>query len=289
MEEKKHIVSPIQYFENLIYYKDLNKIKQEFVNIDEEESMYVSYDKKTEILTYLEQNYETGEWEEVPYSFEDHLYKSVTNEAVESLKKIDILILNQDSFEKKTELANLIIENLFFLLKSLDNYPEGKKYEIITRRINNIIAHINTKHSRLIGGKISSKHKSITYVSPQRIKELSQIESSQFDMSRLIRMLEELNIAYINDAFISCGIIVRSILDHIPPIFGKTNFKTFASQCQGKTEKKLMGNLENSSRKIADSLLHSPIEKREILPTEIQVDSKKELDVLLAKIVKELK
>ena len=50
-----------------------------------------------------------------------------------------------------------------------------------------------------------------------------------------------------------------------------------------------MGHLDKALRKIADSYLHLPIRRKEILPNQNQVNFSADLDVLLAEIVRQLK
>lgn len=288
MNSSSEIQNPIQYFEDLIYYKKLGKIKHEF-EYENNHSAYCSYDKKTETWICSEQNQETGEWEIWMESFEEFIGEKTSDEAVKAVKRIDSLMLNQDSFDKKKEFLNSVLENLSFLADCLDKYPLANNYRVIKKSLDNIVKHINAKHKMHIEGRVSKKYKTISYVSPQRIEELSRIKSNEFDLSKLIQVLKELNIAYLNEAYVSCGILIRVILDHVPPIFGSPNFRTFANQeCPGKTNKALMKSLEESSRKIADNLLHSTIKNKMTLPTENQVDSKKELDVLLALIIEKI-
>lgn len=47
-----------------------------------------------------------------------------------------------------------------------------------------------------------------------------------------------------------------------------------------------MSRLENSSRKIADSYLHTKIRKKESLPNKTQVNFSNDIDVLLAEIIR---
>ncbi len=79
--------------------------------------------------------------------------------------------------------------------------------------------------------------------------------------------------------------LLRSILDHIPPIFSKSSFKEVASGYGGKSFKDAMQHLENGARKIADSYLHSQIRKKEILPTFLQVNFSPYLDFLLTEVI----
>ncbi len=47
-----------------------------------------------------------------------------------------------------------------------------------------------------------------------------------------------------------------------------------------------MTNLENSSRKIADSYLHTRIRNKESLPNRTQVNFSNDMDVLLSEIIR---
>jgi hypothetical protein len=76
-------------------------------------------------------------------------------------------------------------------------------------------------------------------------------------------------------------------LDHVPPIFGCKSFAEVSNNYSGgKSFKESMKRLEDSSRKIADSYLHTQIRKSESLPNPTQVDFSNDLDVLLAEIAR---
>lgn len=125
------------------------------------------------------------------------------------------------------------------------------------------------------------------YVDLTRIDELKSIQNSEYDLKRLIRLCEELNIANQNDCYMSIAMIVRAIIDHIPPIFKESNFSEVANNYKGaKSFKKSMEHLNNSLKNIADSYLHIQIRKKEILPTVKQVNFSPDLDLLLSEIVR---
>ena len=128
------------------------------------------------------------------------------------------------------------------------------------------------------------------FVDLSRLAALRAAKSSQWDLTRLIRLCEELNIAYSSDCFMSVAMLVRAILDHIPPLLGKQNFADIANNYAGPSSfKKSMQNLQLSLRNIADAHLHVPIRQKEVLPTGQQIDFHKDLDVLLGEIVRTLK
>jgi len=127
------------------------------------------------------------------------------------------------------------------------------------------------------------------YVENSTILQLAEIESEDFDLSRLIKLCKELNDNYSLENYLTCGMILRSILDHIPPIFGKKNFVEVSSNYGSKSFKDIVKPLEESSKKIADSYLHTQIRKKEILPTKTQVSFQPNLDFLLREIIRILK
>jgi len=123
------------------------------------------------------------------------------------------------------------------------------------------------------------------YVNPTRIDDLRSKSNSSFDLRRLVKVCEELNRTYADQCYLSTIFLVRSLLDHVPPIFGKKSFAEVANNYGGKGFKDTMLTLENSSRKIADLYLHTQIKAHETLPLEQQVNFSQAIDLLLAEIV----
>lgn len=128
-----------------------------------------------------------------------------------------------------------------------------------------------------------------TYIDTHRLNELRDINSEDFDLTKLIRLCEELNSNFVNGNYLSIAMLTRTIIHHIPPIFGFSNFEQVASQYPGKSFKQNMQHLKDSLKPIADRHLHSQIRKSESLPTKTQVDFRNDLDVLLEEIVRVLK
>lgn len=63
-----------------------------------------------------------------------------------------------------------------------------------------------------------------SYVSRERIRELQNVESDRADLAKLVQLCKELNICYQSNSFYSTIMLVRSIIDHVPPIFGFLSF-----------------------------------------------------------------
>jgi len=128
----------------------------------------------------------------------------------------------------------------------------------------------------------------VKLVSEVRIAQLRAINSKDFDLHKLIRMCEELNVIFADGSLISTMMLTRAILDHIPPIFGQRTFSEVANNYGGggKSFKDNMDHLDKSARKIADGLLHTQIRAKETLPEPQQVNFSADIDVMLAEIVR---
>lgn len=127
----------------------------------------------------------------------------------------------------------------------------------------------------------------VHFVDPTRIGELRSIVSSDFDLRKVIAIGEELNVAYRSQCYLSVAMLTRSLLDHVPPIFGASSFAAVASNYSApRSFKESMAHLELSARKIADAHLHVQIRNKESLPTKTQIYFANDLDVMLAEIVR---
>ncbi len=128
------------------------------------------------------------------------------------------------------------------------------------------------------------------YADPSRIAELKNLPTTTYDTARLVRLCEELNICWHGGAHHSVAMLVRAIMDHLPPVFGVTTFAQVASNYGGsKSFKEAAAALEASARKIADGHLHTNIRRKETLPTATQVNFSALLDAVLSEVVRILK
>lgn len=128
------------------------------------------------------------------------------------------------------------------------------------------------------------------FIADKRIRELASLKSGKFDFSKLIELCREINVNYAHDNYFSVSLLVRTILNHVPPIFGETRFdkvvENYKAEGNARSFKKHLENLQDSDRKVADGHAHSLISGKEVLPTEIQIDCRSDLDMLLAEIIR---
>jgi len=124
------------------------------------------------------------------------------------------------------------------------------------------------------------------YVSKVRIDELKTLKSD-YDLSKLVRLCEELNAATQSSSYYSMAFLLRTILDHVPPLFSCTDFSQVAANHRGgRSFKDNMQNLQTLLRKIADLHLHNQMKRKETtFPDEKLLHYASTLDILLGEIV----
>lgn len=131
---------------------------------------------------------------------------------------------------------------------------------------------------------VNGKH----LINPERIKELENLLSRDFDLTRLIQYCKEINDNFQRGNYLSVIGNCRSIINHVPPIFGYEKFNEVANNYGGKSFQKNMKHLNISMRSIADGYVHETIRKKENIPNETQIDFSQDLDLLIAEIIRKL-
>ena len=125
------------------------------------------------------------------------------------------------------------------------------------------------------------------YVSEDRIAQVARIKDQRFDYSKLVVLLRELSSAASSGGLYSTAMLVRAIIDHVPPAFGEDRFLKIANNYAGtRSFKESMLNLEGALRLVANSYLHTRIRSSEVQPNSQQVDFRAQLDQLLAELVR---
>jgi hypothetical protein len=212
---------------------------------------------------------------------------------------------DDDQFYEQATLYGFVSKNLFgdtyLNLKGLafygkkitDNYIKGEFGYLKKERIKSLQSQSKIPNTISITPNSENSKKNNLFISSTRIVELSNIKNSDFDLTKLIKLCQELNDNYSSNNFITCAMICRTILNHVPPIFDFNSFDEVANNYGGpknhQSFKKNISHLNNSLKNIADRHLHSKITNSESLPNETQVDFKQDLDVLLEEICRLLK
>jgi hypothetical protein len=143
---------------------------------------------------------------------------------------------------------------------------------------------ITPENSSMLQKKVRKEY----YINPQRIQALKEIETSNFNFEKLIKILHEINICFQYGQNYALIILQRAILDHIPPVFGRKTFANFINHLE-LSERKYFKKLDDDLRDLADISLHKQIRKRRIeTPTIEQIDFSKKIDNLLGMIIIEI-
>jgi hypothetical protein len=167
-----------------------------------------------------------------------------------------------------------------------DGGPSYQSVEEAAQIIRAAIREIERKRARPPASPPGAK----PYVDPYRIAALQALGQGRWDFARLVELCREINVAAAHRCHMSTAMLLRAILDHVPPIFGFPTFAEVANNYGGPKDQRsfkgTMQRLQGALRHIADMHLHSSIREREDVPTAVQVDFAAELDVLLGEIIR---
>ncbi|MDO8355412.1 MAG: hypothetical protein Q7U76_03360 [Nitrospirota bacterium] len=199
----------------------------------------------------------------------------------ESISLIDSLLGEDNNFSRNIARA---VNN------GNGGYIEGPSYACVQKTRGLITAAANhLMRVKSLSPKATTTNPS-SYVAPERLTELKSATSLEFDLTRLVRLCEELNVAYTNNCMMTIAMLVRAIVDHVPPIFKQLTFTQVVNNYAGsKAFKGSMQQLDGSLRNIANAHLHTHVRSHEVLPTFTQVDFRSDLDVLLSEVIRVLK
>jgi hypothetical protein len=127
-----------------------------------------------------------------------------------------------------------------------------------------------------------------TFIDNEILEKICKIDNDNFDLSKLLKFLDELNFSYKAGNYLSSILLLRAIINHIPPIFGVNTFAQVVAQ-SGKSVKSILSRLEDDARPIADLHTHITIRRKESLPTKNQIEPyKSSLEILLQEIISKL-
>lgn len=166
------------------------------------------------------------------------------------------------------------------------NYLESPSYRGVADTAAVIRAGVNGVRRRTATPKAGGVSQP-PYVDAGRLAAVRSASKAHWDLDRLAQLCQELNVAHANACYMSIAMLVRTITNHIPPVFGAKNFGDIANNLPGdQSFKKSMQQLDVSLRNIADSMLHAQVRSKESLPAATQVDFRAPLDRLLEEVVR---
>jgi hypothetical protein len=117
------------------------------------------------------------------------------------------------------------------------------------------------------------------------LDNLEHIRSTQFDLTKLIGYCKEINSSFYHGNIVACLLLMRTVLNHVPPIFGCVTFAQVTAN-SGKSLRDSFEHLEQGVRKLADLYTHQPVRAKEIYPSRGQVEPfRAQFELLLHEIV----
>jgi hypothetical protein len=109
------------------------------------------------------------------------------------------------------------------------------------------------------------------FLDPVIIERINSTSGQSFNLSKLISFSTELNQNYSSGNYLSCALLIRAIINHIPPLFGCRTFSQVVAT-SGRSVKGILAQLEEGARDIGDLHSHEIIDRHSSPPTRNQVE-----------------
>ena len=97
--------------------------------------------------------------------------------------------------------------------------------------------------------KSKFKNNSNVFIDENIIIKFEDLIDPKFDTIKLLQYLKEVNRSYKEGDFLSCILLLRAVLNYVPPVFGHSTFSQVVSQ-SGRSLKEIFSFLEEGLRKI---------------------------------------
>jgi hypothetical protein len=121
------------------------------------------------------------------------------------------------------------------------------------------------------------------------IARLAEKKSGAVDVGSLVKMCREINSSYAHGNILATALLMRTVLNHVPPVFGHDTFSQVVANA-GKSLKESFEHLENGLRKVADFHAHRKIAAAESYPSVAQVEPfRPQFELLLQQVEARLK
>ncbi|MFD8007438.1 hypothetical protein [Streptomyces mirabilis] len=132
----------------------------------------------------------------------------------------------------------------------------------------------------------ASQPPTAVYVDESLIKELEDKQgTTQWDVTKLVQLARELNSNFAAQNPYSCLVLLRAILDHVPPVLGMPDFKQAASNYKwGQTDGGYARMLRDA-RALGDDALHRQIGRKPDLLSMDDVPSRRWLIKILRHVI----
>ncbi|HYU31020.1 MAG TPA: hypothetical protein VEW48_02575 [Thermoanaerobaculia bacterium] len=129
--------------------------------------------------------------------------------------------------------------DLYFGLTAFsDDTPEEEFVEAFNRSLERAAAFLESVIAEVEEfGLEASGHQppqgTTSFIAPERLSALRAAPATTFDLSRLVRIAEEIDASYRQGAYHAVAALTRALLDHVPPLFNCRSFAEVANNYGG--------------------------------------------------------
>ena len=125
-------------------------------------------------------------------------------------------------------------------------------------------------------------------ISKEMIDKFRLKQHPKLKYSRLVVLLGEINSSWNNGNYNAVALLIRTVMNHIPPVFGFKKFEEVANNPKFiSSVKRALGTLQNSMKHLADIIAHEQISEKEPRSISgVEVDCRQSLKLLLDEILR---
>lgn len=115
--------------------------------------------------------------------------------------------------------------------------------------------------------------------------QLKAVGNAKLDPCKLVRMCEELNDSYARGNFVASLLLIRAIMNHVPPAFGAKTFAEVVAQ-SSRSIKAILARLNDDAKPLADLHTHFLMGANDHLPTKNQIEPyKASFEILMQEVL----
>jgi len=126
------------------------------------------------------------------------------------------------------------------------------------------------------------------FLNPDVLLALKAVTVKALDPKKLVQLCTELNDSYARGNYLATALLLRAVLNHVPPAFGAKSFAEVVAQ-SGRSIKAILARLDEDARPLADLHTHLLMRTSEHLPTKNQLEPYKPgFEVLIQEVITRL-
>lgn len=126
------------------------------------------------------------------------------------------------------------------------------------------------------------------FVDAALVARVASLSGQPFNLAKLTSFTMELNENYSRGNYLSCSLLIRAIINHVPPLFGQRKFSQVVAN-SGRSVRSILSQLEEGARDIGDLHSHEIIDGYSTPPTKNQIEPyKPPFEVLYREIERRL-